>query len=152
MSEEQQQSSSTGVSMGTSAGLKFPSPKVFDGKEENWDSFQYKFRAYLCLADPRFRGLFNTIEENPNDPVDLELEADGVDILAAQLPNALMPLTDGPAAKLVQRQEKTENGLESWRIPYQAYAPSKRSKTTSQMMKILTWRVDMSNFENNFNV
>ena len=146
MSGDDQQSSA-GISMSSNTGLKFPSPKVFDGKEEHWDQFQYKFRAYMCLADSRFRRQFNLIENNPNDTIDLDLEHEGVDVLAAQLQNALIALTDGPAAKLVQRQEKSENGLESWRILYQRYAPSKRSKTTGQMMKILTWRFDMSNFD-----
>ena len=65
--------------------------------------------------------------------------------------NALIALCDGPAAKIVQRQENSDNGLESWRLLCARYAPSKRSKATGRMMKILMWKFDLNNFENSFN-
>ena len=56
-------------------GLRFPAPKTFDGKDEHWDLFQYKFRAYLCLPDTRFKGLFKVVEAS-TDEIDLDFETD----------------------------------------------------------------------------
>ena len=139
-----------GLTVTTLQGLRFPAPKAFLGKEEEWDTFQYKFRAYLTLADVRYKALLVTAEAADSE-IDIDLEEQHVIELAAQLQNALIALTEGPAAKIVQRQERTENGLESWRLLHQRYAPSKRSKTTGQLMKILTWKFDMEQFENSFN-
>ena len=135
----------------TSGNLKFPCPKNFDGKDESWDLFQYKFRAYMNLANPKFKTLFEMAQSAGSTPVDLELELPEVEQLSTMLQNALIALCDGPAAKIVQRQDLSENGLESWRQLYNRYSPSKRSKATGRMMKILTWKFNMDQFENSFN-
>ena len=88
--------------------LRFPAPTTFDGKVEHWDLFQYKFRAYLCLSDTRFKDLFKVVEASA-DEIDLDLQTDQTVIaLATQLQNALIALTEGPAANIVQRQSKSE--------------------------------------------
>ena len=97
-----------GLTVTTQRGLRFPAPKAFLGKEEDWDTFQYKFRAYLTLADVRFKAILATAEAADSE-IDIDLEEQHIIELAAQLQNALIALTEGPAAKIVQRQEKTEN-------------------------------------------
>ena len=95
-----------GLNLTTSAGLKFPCPKPFSGKDEDWDVFQYKFRSYLSLANPKFKQLFVTASQQTS-AIELDLELDEIEILAAQVQNALIALCDGPAAKIVQRQENS---------------------------------------------
>ena len=132
-----------GLNLTTSHGLRFPCPKAFSGKDEDWDLFQYKFRAYLSLANPVFKTIFTQASQSTS-AIDLELELmEGIEVYAAQLQNALIALCEGPAAKIVQRQEHSENGLESWRLLCVRYAPSKRSKATGRMMKILMWKFDL---------
>ena len=131
-------SSTSGVSLTTSQGLRFPCPKNFSGKDEDWVLFQYKFRAYMNLANAKFKALFEMAQASGSMPVDMDLETEDVESLAVQLQNALIALCDGPASKIVQRQEHSENGIESWRQLYNRYSPSKRSKATGRMMKILT--------------
>ena len=91
-----------GIHVTTLQGLRFPAPKPFLGKEEEWDTFQYKFRAYLTLADVRFKVCLANAEAQDSE-IDLDLEEQHVVELAAQLQNALIALTEGPAAKIVQR-------------------------------------------------
>ena len=86
------------VELSTSHGLKFPCPKSFSGKDEDWDVFQYKFRSYLSLANPQFKLLFQQASQ-ATSAIDLDLEPDGIELLAAQMQNALIALCDGPAAK-----------------------------------------------------
>ena len=115
-----------GLNLTTAHGLRFPCPKPFSGKDEEWDVFQYKFRAYLSLANPAFKVLFAQASQ-ASTPIDLDLELmEGIETLASQMQNALIALCEGPAAKIVQRQENFENGLESWRLLCARYAPSQR--------------------------
>ena len=90
----------TSLNLTTSHGLKFPCPKAFSGKDEDWDVFQYKFRSYLSLANPQFKVLFSTASQQTST-IDLDLEGEGVELLAAQMQNALIALCEGPAAKIV---------------------------------------------------
>ena len=106
-------SSSQGPVLTTPAGLRFPCPKNFSGKDEDWDLFQYKFRAYMCLSNPKFKALFEVAQSSGSTPVDLDLELPEVEQLSYQLQNALIALCDGPSSKIVQCQEKSENGAES---------------------------------------
>ena len=103
------QTGTSNVTLTTSAGLRFPCPKNFSGNDQDWDLFQYKFRAYMCLANVKFKEIFEIAQGAGSTPVDLDLEDDEFEPLAHQLQNALIALCDGPAAKVVQRQEKSEN-------------------------------------------
>ena len=105
----------------------------------------------MCLSNPKFKALFELAQNSGSSPVDLDLEEDEAEVLSFQLQNALIALCDGPSSKIVQRQEKSENGAESWRLLFNRYSPSTRSKATGRMMKILTWKFNMENFENSFN-
>ena len=74
-------SSSQGRVLTTAAGLRFPCPKNFSGKDEDWDLFQYKFRAYMCLSNPKFKALFELSQASGSSPVDLDLEGDEIEQL-----------------------------------------------------------------------
>ena len=43
---------SVGMSVG---GLRFNPPKNFDGKEQNFEEWAYKLRAYLALFNAKFK-------------------------------------------------------------------------------------------------
>ena len=44
------------TSMGMfTGGLRFNPPKNFDGKEQNFEEWAYKLRAYLALSNPKFK-------------------------------------------------------------------------------------------------
>ena len=64
--------------------LRFRPPKNFNGKEDEFDQFSYKLRAYMALSNPKFRKLMVTAQES-EDAVDFDiLEADE-QIMLAQL-------------------------------------------------------------------
>ena len=84
--------------------LRFPAPKSFDGNEEMFETFAYKLRAYMGLADPRFRALMNGAKER-TEPIDFDALDEDTQVLAAQLHNALSSLCEGIAGKIVTRDE-----------------------------------------------
>ena len=133
-----------------SQGLRFPCPRSFDGSEKGFDDFAYRLRAYLSLSNSAFRALMKHAQEQP-DPLDFETFEEPAKKLAAQLQNALIALCEGPAAKIVQRDEESENGFETWRLLWLRYRPLQRAKATSRMTTILEWKFDIKDFENSFN-
>ena len=103
----------------------------------------------MCLDNPKFKALFELAQNSGPTPIVIDFESDdGLEELSYQLQNALIALCEGPSAKLVQRQDRSENGAESRRLLRNRYSPSTRSKATGRMMKILTWKFNMDNFEN----
>ena len=79
--------SSAGIeSMGA---IRFPCPKAFDGKDENWEQFAIKLRSYLSTSHPNFRELMNQAEDSLEE-IDYDLYEDLEKVLAAQLQNALV--------------------------------------------------------------
>jgi hypothetical protein len=72
-------------------------------------------------------------------------------MMSIHLQNVLISLTEGPALRIVKRQEQSENGFEAWRQLCLRYDPSTRSKATSIMTTILNWKFNMQEFESNFN-
>ena len=96
--QEGQATSSIGATAATPAatsqgmftgGLRFNPPKNFDGKEQSFEEWAYKLRAYLALSNPRFEKMMSEYETHA-DPVDYDiLEADE-QIMSAQLQNLLI--------------------------------------------------------------
>ena len=41
-----------GVHVDLNSGLKFPCPKNFDGSEEKFEHWAYKFRSYMSISNP----------------------------------------------------------------------------------------------------
>ena len=94
--------------------LNFSPPKAFKGKEEDFELFSYKLKAFLNLAHAGFRIAMSaaTQEDAEIDFNTLNAERQA---MAIQLQNALITLTDGLALRIVKRQEQSENGFEAWR-------------------------------------
>ena len=129
--------------------LRFPAPKPFGGKDDDFEQFSNKLKSYLALSNPAFRKLMNDARD-ADDQIDFESLADDHKQMAVQLQNALISLTEGPAAKLVQTDEDTENGFETWRRLNVRYTMSKRSRATGRMHTILTWNFNYNDFETSF--
>ena len=67
-------------------GLRFNPPKNFDGKEQNFEEWAYKLRAYLALSNPKFKRLMMDYEKD-EDKVDFDLLDAPEKIMSAQLQN-----------------------------------------------------------------
>ena len=120
--------------------LRFLPPRNFSGKEEDWDLFQYKFKAYMNLAHINFSGLVKLAQEAGSTPITFDIGIDDDEIaLSNILQNALISLCDGPAARIVQRQAELGNGADSWRALCNIYSTSTRSRATGRMTNILQW-------------
>ena len=97
-------------------GLRFNPPKNFNGKEEEFDPFSYRLKAYLAMFNAKFKKLMVDAQEQ-DDPVDFDILHEDEKILAAQLHNMLINLCDGPAARIVRRNDDaSDNGFETLRL------------------------------------
>ena len=75
------QAQSVGMSIG---GLRFNPPKSFDGKEQIFEEWAYKLRAYLALSNPKFKKLMMECEKD-EEKVDFDLLDGPEKIMSAQL-------------------------------------------------------------------
>ena len=145
-------SNATGSSTGGTWGhLRFNPPKNFDGKEQTFEEWSYKLRAYLALSNAKFKK--NMVEyENYDEPVDFDILHQDEQVMATQLQNILISLCDGPAARIVHRSESDfDNGFEFWQLLFKRYAPLKRAKTTNRLTKIINWTFKEHDLETSFN-
>ena len=131
--------------------IRFPCPKAFDGKDENWESFAIKLRSYLATSNSKFRVLMNQAKESA-DEFDYDILEDDEKLLAAQLQQALVALCEGTSTKIVNRDEDCINGFETWRRLWLRYGMTKRSRATNRMTTILQWnfKFNAQEFENDF--
>ena len=98
-----------------------------------------------------YGGLFKMAESAGDSIIDDELQVSKDQLaLSTMLYNALVQLREGPASRLVQRQDNS-NGIETWRKLYNRYNASTRSRATGRITKIIQWEFDMNNFETSFN-
>ena len=102
------------INFEATTALRFPPPKAFEGEEIKFDSFQNKLKNYLGLSNPNFKRLMNAARDSET-PIDWDSMGPDSKAMAVQLQNALVALTEGPPARIVQKYPDTENGFETWR-------------------------------------
>ena len=133
-------------------GLRFQPPKHFDGRDGQFEEWAYKLKAYLSLVDERFMSVMNKIEKYENRISMDEFLDEGQRKMSFQLQNMLISLTEGPAAKMVHREEQEcNNGFESWRLLHRRYSPLKRARATNRLTKIINWTFKENDLETSFN-
>ena len=64
--------------------LRFNLPKVFDGKDDQFELWSYKLRAYMALANPMFRDMMRQAQE-ATESIDFDLFETHEKVLAAQV-------------------------------------------------------------------
>jgi hypothetical protein len=131
--------------------LSFKAPRGFSGYDDDWDRFQVRFKSFVMSSHWMYDGLFKMAEAAGETTIDDELQVSKDQLaLSKMLYNALVQLCEGPAIRLVQRQDNS-NGIETWRKLYNRYNASTRSRATGRITKIIQWKFDMNNFETSFN-
>ena len=75
--------SSTSLPQGN---MRFNPPRNFNGKEEDFENFAYKLRAYLALSNPKFKKAMTSAQES-EDAIDFDILDADEQIMAAQLHN-----------------------------------------------------------------
>ena len=138
-----------GINFDAVSALKFPAPQSFSGDEQKFELFQNKLKSYLGLSNPNFKSLMNQARDS-DDAIDWDVLGPDSKAMAVQLQNALIALTDGPPAKIVQKYPDTENGFETWRRLCQRYSGPNRSRATGRMSTILNYQFNQSDFETSF--
>jgi hypothetical protein len=102
------------VALGLNTPFRFAPPKTFKGKEDEFELFSYKLKAFLNMADPGYRASMNLAAQE-TDEINFETLARDRQRMSIHLQNVLISLTEGPALRIVKRQEQSENGFEAWR-------------------------------------
>ena len=64
--------------------LKFNPPKPFDGREENFEQFSYKLKAYLSMNNSKYRELMKRAEER-DTPITITELGEGTKALSSYL-------------------------------------------------------------------
>ena len=81
-----------------------------------------------------YDGLFKLAETAGDNIIyeELQLTKDQV-VLSKILHNALIQTCEGPAGRMVRRQEENTNGVETWRRLYNRFNASTRSRATGRI-------------------
>ena len=79
-------SSTPSMTSSFQGSLRFNPPKNFNGKEDEFEQFAYKLRAYMALSNPKFRKILVAAQES-EDPVDFDILEGDEQIMSAQLQN-----------------------------------------------------------------
>ncbi len=127
--------------------FKFPPPKPFSGKEEEFETFSTKLKSFVGSYNPKFYALMNYVQEQHAQVVDLaqwDRQDKESSILAGQLQNALLNVLDGQPFRMVLHYSagtvhSNGNGFEAWRQLVIRYDKFKRVRASSTLMNILTW-------------
>ena len=131
--------------------IRFPCPKPFDGKDENWEVFAIRLRNYLMQADMNFQ-LWMKESKDAADEIDFDGLGENQKKAAIMLQNALVLLCEGSSQNIVNRDEDNVNGFETWRRLWVRYSVQKRQKSTTRMTRVLQWnfKFTQAEFENDF--
>ena len=88
-----------GLAFDSTQALKFPAPRSFSGKEDEFEQFSFKLKGYLSLSNPRFRQLMNEARDRTTPIQETDLEGEDRR-MAVQLQNALIACAKESQARL----------------------------------------------------
>ena len=96
--------------------LGLPPPK-FTGKASDWDSFEFRFKAYMKVSDGRYSEIFDQIDSHSEEITDTTfVDSDGSVLsghleLSHQLAWVLSNVCEG-SSEAVLRSSATKHGFE----------------------------------------
>ena len=135
---------------------KLPPPKAFSGKQEDWDTFSYRFKSYMVMRNRDYANLFLAAETVEHEITDRDFIVDGTDDLheervqlSHELHYWLVQMCEGTSGSIL-RQVDTLHGTEVWRRLYGHYKPSAATSAVGRLAVILEFSLSDSKFENDF--
>ena len=115
-------------------------PRVFGGKQEDWEDFAFKFRIFIGLQGTAIARMLREAEAKTGPIADgrMKLDKEGkVDEATASrhVFCQLAQLVEGPPG-LILRSMPEDNGFEAWRLLTQRYKPNQGMKALGQLRHI----------------
>ena len=108
----------------------------FDGKQENWKTWIFKFKNQVKLKSKQVHEVLNTIEKKEHPITDEEMDEYNGDDWVMELYDVLCEVLEGTA--LVQIQNvKDNNGLEAYRKIFRFYNPTTPAKLLKKLVDIV---------------
>ena len=142
--------------------FQFQLPEKFKGTKENWEEFNFQFKAYLSLIDPAYEHDLQDVEIQSDQPVsedffmlDITDEQNGPIVnedkvkRSKELQYLLIMLCTGPATHVLHR-ESNLNGFESWRLLFKRFRAPKKQKALGLLNDILKPDFSGPEFETKF--
>ena len=129
-------------------------PRVFGGKQEDWEEFAFKFRIFIGLQGTAIARMLReadaTTEPIKDDIVKLDREGKADEVaLSRHTCCQLAQLVEGPPG-LILRSMPEDNGFEAWRLLTQRYKSNQGMKALGQLRNILNPSFPEANFEDAF--
>ena len=130
------------------ASLRLPALDIFSGKQEDYDSFSRRLKAYFISQNEVFKKLFKHAE-NTDEPITDELFTDHQEELkmSRDLHYVLVQLCRG-TSETVLLQSDDENGLEDWRRLHSYYKRPSMNTSMGRLTRILDY--DFKDLEEDF--
>ena len=119
------------------ASLRLPALETFSGKQEDYESFSRRLKAYFISQNEVFKKLFSHAEKT-DEPITDELFTEHQEELklSRDLHYVLVQLRRG-TSETVLLQADSENGLEEWRRLYAYYKRPSLNTSMGRLVQIL---------------
>jgi hypothetical protein len=128
-----------GGSQGDSAWVSKWTPAGFSGKEQDWRTFQIKFRSFLGATLKGVTGQWmDYVRDNRESYCKLATIDPGARPAAALLYSSLIATCEDKALALVERAGEGE-GLEAWRLLLGRYDQQTRQSRMVRLIQVLGW-------------
>ena len=116
-------------------------PKSFDGSDENWPTWKYKFVSYMGVFNMRLPELLKAAE-SVEDVANVDLRNNGQngdEALSNQLYYILSTMVEGRAS-VKARNTPVGEGLALWKRLLEDYEPRIRARTTNLLHDVLSFK------------
>ena len=135
--------------------FKLPPPKNFSGKQEDWDDFSYRFKAYMVMRNHKFERFFNVAETATAELTSENFRGEGGVVdeegikLSHELHYMLIHVCEGSAASLI-RQSDSRHGVETWRKLHAHFSMRATVTSMGRLASILDVDFKHNDFVNDF--
>ena len=102
--------------------MELPLPRLFTGRQADWDDWSWTFKLYLHAIEPTLAPFLDEVEAMPLEVTDDDLtDKDNMQLTIRRVTfsrelHCLLAFITEDGAKLVVKQNKTDNGFETWRL------------------------------------
>ena len=113
-------------------------PRSYSGKSQEWNAFQFVFKAFVGVVAPAVLTAMDRAEPL-TEPVTLSGNSEVDRNLSRNLMFLLAQVLTGPPSQLMMNVGE-QNGLEAWRLLVRSEQPVTRGNRTAAMQAILQYK------------
>jgi len=129
--------------MGMTSERALGRPKDWDGRDEGFDAFAFKFANWLSGMPGRVEELLEAAACE-KEPISTAVFGHRTAIMAAGVNQALRSLVEGKALDIVKQVPEKGNGFEAWRRLWAEYRPLNANRKVSLLERVMDERPSSS--------